>query len=62
MVTWSDLCLENNSGCSMENDGLVGNYSGYRSLETNRIKSRDDGILDQDYCGRAREKQKEECI
>lgn len=46
----------------MENDGLVGNYSGYRSLETNRIKSRDDGILDQDYCGRAREKQKEECI
>lgn len=45
----------------MENDGLVGDSS-LLVLETSRIKSRDDGIQDQDYSDGAREKQKEEYI
>lgn len=49
------MCLENNFGCSMENDGLVGDSS-LLVLETSRIKSRDDGIQDQDYSDGAREK------
>lgn len=40
--------LENNFGCNTENDGLVGDSS-LLVLETSRIKSRDDGIQDQDY-------------